>query len=256
MGELRTEAALITGAARRIGRAIAHDLAGHGWRIAIHYNASAAEAEENARMIRQAGGTAEVFRADLADAGTAARLVEDCAAALGPLTLLVNNASLYEKDDIHTLTPQAWAAHLDINLRAPVLLAQAFARALPDGDDGVIVNMIDQRVWNLSPEFFSYTVSKAGLWAVTRMLAQALAPRIRVNGIGPGPTFPNEFQSKADFEREKQTTLLKRSVSAQEICAAVRFILATPSMTGQMIALDAGQHLSRAGASRGPGAPE
>jgi len=235
---------LITGAARRIGRAIALDLAEAGFAVAIHYRNSGTEAEALAQHIRDRGGRARTFQADLADRQALDALVATIGRELGPLTALINNASEFLPDSIGHLDEKTWDLHLCINLKAPVFLSEAMARQLPEGADGNIINIIDQRVWNLTPEFFSYTISKAGLWTATRTLAQALAPRIRVNAIGPGPVLKSIHQTDDDFDKEKQSTLLKRGPSAQEIATAVRFILATPSLTGQMIALDGGQHLT------------
>jgi NAD(P)-dependent dehydrogenase (short-subunit alcohol dehydrogenase family) len=235
---------LITGAARRIGRAIALDLAEAGFAVAIHYRNSGTEAEALAQHIRDRGGRARTFQADLADRQALDALVATIGRELGPLTTLINNASEFLPDSIGHLDEKTWDLHLCINLKAPVFLSEAMARQLPEGADGNIINIIDQRVWNLTPEFFSYTISKAGLWTATRTLAQALAPRIRVNAIGPGPVLKSIHQTDDDFDKEKQSTLLKRGPSAQEIATAVRFILATPSLTGQMIALDGGQHLT------------
>ncbi|HVX36975.1 MAG TPA: SDR family oxidoreductase [Hyphomicrobium sp.] len=236
--------ALITGAARRIGRSIALDLAEAGWAVAIHYRNSSPEAEALAEEIRGGGGRARTFQGDLADRQALDRLVAEVGRELGPVTTLINNASEFLPDSIGNLDEKTWDLHLCINLKAPVFLSEAMAKQLPDDVEGNIINITDQRVWNLTPEFFSYTISKAGLWTATRTLAQALAPRIRVNAIGPGPVLRSIHQTDDDFEREKQSTLLKRGPSAKEIAAAVRFILATPSLTGQMIALDGGQHLT------------
>jgi NAD(P)-dependent dehydrogenase (short-subunit alcohol dehydrogenase family) len=235
---------LITGAARRIGRALAFDLAASGWAVAIHYRKSAAEAEALAAEIRKAGGVAQPLQGDLADRAALDRLVADASRGIGPITTLINNASEFLPDSIGSLDETTWDLHLHVNLKAPVFLAEAVAGQLPTGAVGNIINIIDQRVWNLTPDFFSYTISKAGLWSATRMLAQALAPRIRVNAIGPGPVMRSIHQTEADFESEKAQTLLGTGPSTDEIAAAVRFILATPSLTGQMIALDAGQHLT------------
>lgn len=235
----------MTGASRRIGRAIALDLAGRGWRIALHYGSQVAEAESVRAEIRAAGGEAAIFGADLADARSAERLVADCTRVLGPLTCLINNASLFVEDDIRSLDPAVLDRHFAINLKAPLLLAKAFATTLPEGMPGNIVNIIDQRVLAPGPDFLSYGLSKASLFAATRMLAQALAPRIRVNGVGPGPVLPSIYQSAASFDDEVRSTLLGRAVAPEEIAAAVRFILDAPSLTGQMIAIDAGQHLAR-----------
>jgi NAD(P)-dependent dehydrogenase (short-subunit alcohol dehydrogenase family) len=236
--------ALITGAARRIGRAIALDLAEAGWAVAIHYRNSAADADTLAREISDSGGRARTFQGDLTERRAIERLVQEVGRDIGPLTVLINNASEFLPDGIGNLDEKTWDLHLCVNLKAPVFLSEAMARQLPANAEGNIINIIDQRVWNLTPEFFSYTISKAGLWTATRTLAQALAPRIRVNAIGPGPVLRSVHQTADDFDREKQSTLLKRGPSAKEIAAAVRFILTTPSLTGQMIALDGGQHLT------------
>lgn len=236
--------ALVTGAGRRIGRAIALDLAAHRWAVGVHYSGSAADAEAVVAEIRARGGKAEALQADLADAAEVEQLVPDCARALGALRCLINNAALFLDDRIGTLDAGQWDRQMAVNLRAPVFLAQSFAAHLPAGRPGVIVNIIDQRVLRPNPQFFSYTTAKAGLWAVTRTLAQALAPGIRVNAIGPGPTLPNVLQSAEDFAAEAGATLLERGTSPDEIAAAVRFILDAPAMTGQMITLDGGQHLA------------
>ena len=235
--------ALITGSAKRIGRQLALDLADAGYDIAVHCNASRDEAEEVAVLIRGKGRRAVVVQGDLALVETPDRLIAEATAGLGGLTLLVNNASIFEPDEVGSITADSWAKHQDTNLRSPVLLAQAFAKVLPDGAHGNIINIIDQRVWKLNPKFFSYTNSKAGLWAATRTLAQALAPHIRVNAIGPGPALPSARMDQAEFDKQARLTLLGRGTSPAEISAAVRFILSQPSLTGQMIALDGGQHL-------------
>jgi len=240
----RPGAALVTGAAHRIGGAIAEDLAGHGWAVAIHCQRSVKQAEALAARIAAAGGRAAVLRADLAVEEEAAALVPRAVEALGPLGLLVNNASVFEDDSATTVTRESWDAHLETNLRAPFVLVQTFARQLPGDAEGVVVNMLDQRVWNPTPRFVSYTVSKMALEALTRTLALALAPRIRVNGIGPGPTLPSRRQTPEHFARQVAETPLGRGPTLAEICAAVRFILDSRSLTGQMIALDGGQHLN------------
>jgi NAD(P)-dependent dehydrogenase (short-subunit alcohol dehydrogenase family) len=236
--------ALITGGAKRIGRAIALGLASEGWGIAVHYRGSPEDATATVKEITDAGGRAVALQADLAEMGALNPLVATASDTLGPLTALVNNASLFADDDLETLTPESWATHMDTNLRAPLFLAQAFAQQLPAETQGNIINMIDQRVWRLTPRFLSYTSSKAGLWTLTQTLAQALAPKIRVNGIGPGPTLSNDRQSDLDFQAQAQATLLQRQITPEEIWAAIRFILAAPALTGQMIALDSGQHLA------------
>ena len=236
--------ALVTGAARRIGRASALDLAAHGWAVAVHYSRSAAEADAVVAEIRKAGGTAVALKADLAVETETAALMQRATDALGPVGCLVNNASTFQRDEIESADRASWDAHIETNLRAPLVLIQSMARLLPEGREGVVVNMLDQRVWNLTPHFLSYTVSKAGLWTLTRTLALALAPRIRVNAVGPGPTLPSERQSEAQFRRQYESVPLRKPVSVDEICEAVRFLISAESMTGQMVALDGGQHLA------------
>jgi NAD(P)-dependent dehydrogenase (short-subunit alcohol dehydrogenase family) len=236
--------ALVTGAARRIGRAIARDLAARGIGVGVHYHRSEAEAQDVVGAIKAKGGRAVALPADLGREEEAATLVRRLADALGPPGLLINNASLFERDDALTATRASWDAHLEANLRAPFVLSQEFARLLPADADGLIVNMLDQRVWNVTPHFTSYTVSKAGLWTITQTLALALAPRVRVNAIGPGPVMPSARQTQAQFDRQVASVPLRRSATVEEICAAIHFMIAAPSMTGQMIALDGGQHLN------------
>ncbi|MCA0432742.1 MAG: SDR family oxidoreductase [Proteobacteria bacterium] len=238
-----TETILITGAARRIGRQLALDLAEAGNDIIIHYNASQAEAEEVAGLVRGKGRQAAIVQAHLADPAAPERLMAAAVKALGPVTVLINNASVFEPDDVGGITLESWDHHLDTNLRAPVMLSQAFARQLPADRTGNIINIVDQRVWKLNPRFFSYTMSKSGLWTATRTLAQALAPRIRVNAIGPGPALPSVRMDEAEFQKQARLTLLGRGTSPREISEAAKFILSQGALTGQMIALDGGQHL-------------
>lgn len=235
---------LITGGAQRIGRVLALDFAARGWRVGVHCRHSLPEARQLASEIETGGGVAAVFPADLAEIVAVENLVPACAAALGPPVCLINNAAMFAYDDLATLDAAAWDSQLAVNLRAPVFLAKAFAAHLPPGTEGNIINMIDQRVWRPMPQFFSYGASKGGLWAATRMLAQALAPRVRVNAIGPGPALRGAHQTEAEFHHESKATLLGRGTTPQEIAAAVRFILDAPALTGQMIALDGGQHLT------------
>jgi NAD(P)-dependent dehydrogenase (short-subunit alcohol dehydrogenase family) len=237
------KAALITGAGQRIGRACALALAEAGYAIAVHYHRSAEAANEVVASIAGAGGKAVALGTDLADEAQFAALLPRAADALGPIGVLVNNASTFENDTVGTVTREGWDAHLAINLRAPFVLIQEFARQLPKDAGGCIVNLLDERVWCLTPYFVSYTVSKAGLWTLTQTMALALAPRIRVNGIGPGPTLPSPRQSDEQFLEQCRSMPLRRGTSPDEIAAALRFILAAPGMTGQMIALDGGQHL-------------
>jgi len=235
---------LITGAARRIGRAIAIHMGKTGWRVAVHYNSSSKAAEETVEQIRSNGGEAIALQADLEDLEAIRALLPACAEALAPPRCLINNASLFEHDDISSLDADGFHRHMRVNLRAPVFLAQAFAASIPADEDGVIINILDQRVWKLTPEYFSYTLSKSALWTATQTLAQGLAPNVRVNAIGPGPTLANSRQSREAFEQQQKSTILQRGAKPSEICDAVRFILDAPSMTGQMIALDGGQHLA------------
>lgn len=236
--------ALVTGAARRVGRAIALDLAAHGWEVAVHCHRSQADGADVVAAIEANGGTATLVSADLSDEAASAEVVTQATAALGPLSLLVNNASLFEEDDFASADRASWDRHMSANLRAPLVLAQTFVAQLPSGVPGNIINIIDQRVWRLTPKFFSYTISKAGLWTLTQTMAQALAPAVRVNAIGPGPVLPSTRQDTDSFAAQVAALPLQRRAELDEICAAIRFILETRSMTGQMIALDGGQHLS------------
>jgi NAD(P)-dependent dehydrogenase (short-subunit alcohol dehydrogenase family) len=248
--------ALVTGAARRIGRAIALDLAAAGWDVAVHYHRSGAEAATAVDEAKRLGRRAVALAADLSREDEVGDLIPAAKAALGPVRLLVNNASVFENESLQTMTRTSWDAHIEPNLRAPLVLIQAFARQLPEGVEGHVINLLDQRVWNLTPAFVSYTVSKAGLWTLTQTMALALAPRIRVNGIGPGPALPSARQSAAAFAEQCRSLPLQRGTTPEEICRAVRFILDAPSMTGQMIALDGGQHLGWAPPAKGWVVPE
>jgi NAD(P)-dependent dehydrogenase (short-subunit alcohol dehydrogenase family) len=238
------KAALVTGAARRIGRALALGLAEAGYAVAVHHHSSLAAAEVLVAEITRAGGKAMVLAADLADETAVRNLLPTAMAALGPIGVLVNNAAIFENDTIATATRESWDRHLAVNLRAPFVLIQEFATRLPADCGGLVVNLLDERVWNLTPYFVSYTVSKMGLWTLTRTLALALAPRIRVNAIGPGPTLPNAHQTPEQFLDRCHAMPLRRGTSPQEIAAAMRFILEASAMTGQMIALDGGEHLA------------
>jgi len=246
------KAALVTGGARRIGRALALALAADGFAVAVHHRNSHAAAERLVAGILNNGGTAVALAADLADEGAVRELLPRAQQALGPIGCLVNNAAVFAADTVETVTPESWELHLGVNVRAPFVLIQDFAKRLPKSAGGVVVNLLDQRVWSLTPYFVSYTLSKAGLWTLTQTMALALAPRIRVNGIGPGPALPSPRQSAEEFARQCVTMPLRRGTSPQEIAAALRFILSAPAMTGQMIALDGGQHLGWAQAQRSP----
>lgn len=237
-------AALITGAARRIGRTIALEAARLGYDVAIHHRDAIEDAASLGQEISSLGRRTLLLQADLANAAEVDGLLPQATSALGPVTLLVNNASLFQDDRLQTMTPASWEAHMTVNLRTPVALIQAFAAALPPERNGLVVNILDQRVTRPNPQFFSYTLAKTALYTATTMAAQALAPRIRVNGIGPGPTLPSIHQQPEDFAAEAAATPLSRSVSPAEIAAALRYLVDAPSVTGQMIAVDAGQHLA------------
>lgn len=241
---LTAKRALITGAGKRIGRALAEALGEDGWAVAVHYRSSAKGAGETVAAIEAAGGTAVTVQGDLTEEKDLRALVPAAASKLGgPLTLLVNSASVFEADSALEHDRQSWDLHFDANLRAPIALAQAFANALPQAEAGLVLNIIDQRVWKLNPQFFTYTLSKAALLTATRTLAQALAPNIRVNAIGPGPTLKSAHQSKDEFEAEQRATLTGEGSRPEEIVRAMRYLIAADSVTGQMIAPDGGQHL-------------
>lgn len=236
------EVALVTGGATRIGRAICLRLSAEGWAVAVHYRTSAEEAAELVGEIGAAGGQATAVAADLAVETETAGLIA-AAGALGPVTCLVNNAAEFERDEALDTTRESWDLHMETNLRAPFVLSQSMAHALPDDTAGNIVNLLDQRVWNLTPHFISYTLSKSGLWTLTRTLALALAPRIRVNAIGPGPTLPSKRQTPEQFAAQEAAQPLGRGTTPGEIADAVAYLLRAPAVTGQMLALDGGQHL-------------
>lgn len=249
-----TKRALVTGAGKRLGREMALYLARRGHDVAVHYATSEQEAEEVVTQIRGLGRHAVAIQADLLVEEQTARLIARAARSLGgPLDVLVNNASIFEHDGIGSLTRESWDRHMESNLRAPVVLTQDFAAQAPgagrdaDGEtlaSALIVNMIDQRVRKLTPEFTSYTIAKMGLWAFTRTAAQALAPRIRVNAIGPGPTLRASQQSEENFRTQRRKTVLGRGATASDISAALGYFLDAPSVTGQLLCIDGGQHLA------------
>ena len=234
---------LITGAAKRLGRAIVLDLAAAGWNIALHYHGSADDAQKTAEEARAFGVKVATLKADLSKEAETAALVGLAAQAIGPLTALINSASLFESDDWRSASRTSWDAHMETNLRAPFLLSQTFAQQLPAGAKGNIVNIVDQRVLKPTPQFLSYSLSKAGLYWLTTTLAQGMGPDIRVNAVGPGPTIKNERQSDADFARQRDATVLGHGAEPADIAAAIRYLLAAEAVTGQMIAVDGGQHL-------------
>jgi NAD(P)-dependent dehydrogenase (short-subunit alcohol dehydrogenase family) len=236
--------ALVTGGARRIGRAITTDLASHGFAVAIHCNGSRAEADELAASLNEQGSKAAVVQADLSDRDALKGIIQDASEQLGPVHLLVNNASVFEDDAVMDFGWDDWDRHFAVHVAAPAFLTRAFAEQLPQGDSGLVVNMIDQRVWALTPRFFSYTLSKSALWTATQTLAQALGPRIRVNAIGPGPTLPNSRQEEEDFQAQVDALILGRGPALADFGATFRWLWEMKSVTGQMIALDGGQHLA------------
>ena len=236
-----TKNVLVTGAARRLGRAIALHLAGEGWNVAIHYHGSAEDAESAAGEARAKGVKAVTFKADLSREEESSGLIGQAVAELGPLTALINSASLFENDDWRSASRASWDAHMETNLRAPFVLSQAFARQVPG--TGAIVNIIDQRVLKPTPQFLSYSLSKAGLYWLTTTLAQSLGPNIRVNAVGPGPTMRNARQTEEDFARQRDATVLKRGAEPEDVARAVEYLLNADAVTGQMLAVDGGQHL-------------
>lgn len=251
--------ALVTGAAHRLGRAMALDLAGDGWDVAIHYNLSVEAAARTAEEARGLGASAVALNADLLAEAEVAALVPRAAEALGgPLSLLINNASIFENDRIDTMSRESWDRGIETNLRAPIKLTQDFAlqapRATTDARgepvaEAVVINMLDMRVFKPMPNFLSYFVAKSALYAFTRAAAQALGPHVRIAGIGPGPTLAASNQSDDHFMRQRGACVLKRGSDPEDIVAAMRFILANKAFTGQMVAIDGGQHLSWKGAN-------
>jgi NAD(P)-dependent dehydrogenase (short-subunit alcohol dehydrogenase family) len=240
--EASQHVALVTGGAKRIGRTISLVLARNGYNVAIHCNRSKDEAQSLKAEIEAAGGRAAILVADLTDSAAAAQLVPNAARVLGPLTLLVNNASIFEQDEIGTLELKNWQRQFAINLTTPVFLAQAFAAQAANGS--AIVNLLDQRVLKTSPLFFSYALTKSALHDATRTLAQALAPRIRVNGVAPGPTLPSYRQTVEDFARQSAKMPLGHGGSPEEIAEAVLFLARARSITGAILPVDGGQHIA------------
>ena len=239
----KQQVALVTGAARRIGRAIAIGLADDGWDVAVHYHRSKRDAETLANEIAERGVRTAPVGCDLEDADALSELLPECRRRLGPVGCLVNNAALFEYDNIENLDPGKWERHVNVNLRAPLLLARDFAKQLPENAMGCIVNMLDQKVFNLNPDFFSYTIAKIGLEGATRVLAMSLAPRVRVCGVAPGITLVSGEQSKEGFERAHRFAPLGRSSDLDDVVNAVRFVVKAKSLTGETIVVDGGQHL-------------
>lgn len=241
--KIALKTALVTGGARRIGAAIVKDLAAHDFAVAIHAEHSIAEAEALCRRILDDGGRASVIRGDLTRWEDAENLVRKAADSIGPIDLVVNNASLFIDDSLESFSAETWERHFAIHAQAPSLIVRGLAAQLPEGVPGLAVNIIDQRVWAPNPRFYSYTLSKAALWMATCTMAQALAPQIRVNAIGPGPTLPSTRQSQADFDAQVDALILKKGPRLDDFGATIRYLYAMPAITGQMIALDGGQHL-------------
>jgi len=235
---------LITGGARRIGKRLVERLAAAGYEIAIHCNRSRQDAQALAQSVIASGGVAIMITADLSNSSEVDGLVSRACRELGPLTALINNAALFEPDDLPSLNRQLWDRQIAVNLSAPTFLARDFATQLPEGASGSIINIIDQRVLRPGPNFFSYTLAKSALWAATRTMAQALAPRIRVNAIGPGPTLQSSRQSEDDFRRQSDALPLKRGPDPDEIADAALYLLEATSTTGQILTVDGGQHLA------------
>ncbi|MCY6382209.1 SDR family oxidoreductase [Hoeflea prorocentri] len=233
---------LVTGAAQRLGRAIAVDLAAAGWPVVIHYNGSQDAALQVKDTIERDGGRAAIIQADLSLEDDASRLIERSEKLLGPVGILINNASVFEWDDSSSATAESFALHMDINLNAPLILCQQFAKRLPESAGGIIVNVIDSRVLNPTPRHLSYTLSKTGLWTLTQALAEEFAPRIRVNAIGPGPILPPKGQTIEEFRARCARLPMRRPASLSEACETVRFLISQRAITGQMIALDGGDH--------------
>jgi NAD(P)-dependent dehydrogenase (short-subunit alcohol dehydrogenase family) len=254
MPEVTQMRALVTGAGARLGQAMALYLGQRGYDVAVHYAGSKVGAQDTVNQLAALGRQGVALQADLLDEDATQALVQRATDALGgPLTCLINNASIFEYDNIASSTRTSWDRHMESNLRAPFVLTQSFAAQVPDPDTddqgepvarGLVLNMLDQRIHKLTPEFMSYTIAKMGLWAMTKTTAQALAPRIRVNGIGPGPTLQGHRQSKDHFDRQRAATILKRGANPDDITAALGYFLDAPAVTGQMIAVDGGQHLA------------
>lgn len=236
-------AVLITGGARRLGAAMVRAMAGDGFDVAIHCRGSVSEARELAREVAVLGRRAVVVIADLSREAEVARVVEEARDALGPLAILVNNASTFALDRLATADRASWDRHLETNLRAPIVLSQGFVAQLGADRRGLIVNLLDQRIGNLTPNFLSYSIARMGLWGATQVLARELAPRVRVNAIGPGPVLPAPGSDPARFDELVRATPMRIATTPEQIANALRFIVASPSMTGQMITLDSGQQL-------------
>ncbi len=238
-----TSGVLVTGGAQRIGAAISDHLAALGWRVAIHHNKSEAPALALRDRIRQRGDRAEIIACDLSETGQTEELLQRASDLIGPVGVLINNASVFHWDDAANLSAASWKTNIDVNLFAPVILCQEFVKQLPPHLGGVVVNLIDSRVLRPTPRHMSYTLSKSGLWTFTRTLAEELAPRVRVNAIGPGPTLPHSGQTYEQFKERCGSLPLRQPATLEEISRTTEFLISVQSLTGQMIALDGGDHL-------------
>ena len=235
---------LITGAGKRIGASIAASLAANNWNIALHYNTSEKETYTLSTELEKKYNIKTVcVQADLSDLKQVKNIISTASKQLGNINCLINNAASFEYDSINSLSSNSWDLHINTNIRAPLFLSQSFVKNISKNSKGNIINIIDQRVWNLTPHFMTYTLSKTALWTLTQTLALALSPNIRVNAIGPGPTIKSKMQTNEEFKEQYQRMPLSVPTSLEEINQFINLILESPSLTGQMIALDGGQHL-------------
>jgi NAD(P)-dependent dehydrogenase (short-subunit alcohol dehydrogenase family) len=240
----RIKNVLITGAAKRIGASIASSFAAENWNVALHYNKSEKETKLLSENLKRKYKIKTIcLKSDLSDIDQINNIIPSAKKDLGPITCLINNAASFEYDSINTVSPESWAMHINTNIRAPLFLCQSFVKNLPKKYKGNIINIIDQRVWNLTPHFISYTLSKSALWSLTQTLALSLSPNIKVNAIGPGPTLKSNIQTAKQFKEQYKRMPLQVPTSLKEISSFIQLIINSPSMTGQMIALDGGQHL-------------
>ena len=242
--EMETQKIIITGGATRIGAAIAEDLANGKNQITIHYNKSKKKAKQLRNILEKKGSKIFLIKADLNKISELNKIINFANVKMKGVNCLINNASLFENDSVKNFSIKRWNKHLNINLRAPVILIKQFSKLVPKNVKANIINIIDQRVFKLTPFFLSYTLSKTGLYTLTKTSAMSLAPNIRVNGIAPGPTIKNKRQSLKHFKKQYLSTLLKKSVDTKEICSAIKFLITNKSITGQVIAIDSGQNLN------------
>ncbi len=235
--------ALVTGGSARVGRAICEGLAKVGYAIAVHYNSSSTEADALVKELRGQSIDAVSLQADLSNTKDTSSLIDLAKSELGPLGILVNNASLFEEDSFDIHNEDLWDKHFAVHVKAPALLTSVFAQQVSEGEQGLVVNIIDERVWKLTPNFASYTLSKSALWTATQTMAQNFAPHVRVNAIGPGPTLPSARQTESDFEKQLSTLPLKTAPDLSDFAKTILYFVDMKSVTGQMIALDGGQHI-------------